>query len=148
MDIKASTPPALEVASGQPGSPAGKPGVISGGTSGPGGGVTNSGVATNNTAATFQHIFEQLVQQGGGNHKLPPKQLEHLRHLLGNVRDAKNLQMIVEKFKNLEQFHEHYAAHLANNNTVISEGELPFRRQFQFGLRSFDGIFGIFIFRF
>ncbi|XP_036669598.3 retinal homeobox protein Rx [Drosophila suzukii] len=121
MDIKASTPPALEVAPGQPGSPAGKPGAISGGTSGPGGGVTNSAVATNNTAATFQHIFEQLVQQGGGNHKLPPKQLEHLRHLLGNVRDAKNLQMIVEKFKNLEQFHEHYAAHLANNNTVISE---------------------------
>ncbi|XP_037714752.1 retinal homeobox protein Rx [Drosophila subpulchrella] len=121
MDIKASTPPALEVAPGQPGSPAGKPGAISGGTPGPGGGVTNSAVASNNTAATFQHIFEQLVQQGGGNHKLPPKQLEHLRHLLGNVRDAKNLQMIVEKFKNLEQFHEHYAAHLANNNTVISE---------------------------
>nr|XP_036669598.1 retinal homeobox protein Rx [Drosophila suzukii] len=121
MDIKASTPPALEVAPGQPGSPVGKPGAISGGTSGPGGGVTNSAVASNNTAATFQHIFEQLVQQGGGNHKLPPKQLEHLRHLLGNVRDAKNLQMIVEKFKNLEQFHEHYAAHLANNNTVISE---------------------------
>ncbi|XP_017072614.2 LOW QUALITY PROTEIN: retinal homeobox protein Rx [Drosophila eugracilis] len=119
MDIKASTPPAHDVAPGQPGSPAGKPGTISGGTSGPAG-LANPSVATNNTAATFQHIFEQLVQQGGGNHKLPPKQLEHLRHLLGNVRDAKNLQMIVEKFKNLEQFHEHYAAHLANNNTVIS----------------------------
>nr|XP_017002060.2 LOW QUALITY PROTEIN: retinal homeobox protein Rx [Drosophila takahashii] len=115
MDIKASTPPALEVAPpGQPGSPGG-----SGGQSN-----SNSSLAAttpnNPTAATFQHIFEQLVQQGGGNHKLPPKQLEHLRHLLGNVRDAKNLQMIVEKFKNLEQFHEHYAAHLANNNTVIS----------------------------
>ncbi|XP_052842209.1 retinal homeobox protein Rx isoform X2 [Drosophila gunungcola] len=124
MDIKASTPPALEVASGQPGSPpATKPGAISAGSSGPGGpgGVANnSSAASNNPAATFQHIFEQLVQQGGGNQKLPPKQLEHLRHLLGNVRDAKNLQMIVEKFKNLEQFHEHYAAHLANNNTVIS----------------------------
>jgi len=72
---------------------------------------------------TFQHIFEQLVQQSGGNHKLQPKQLEHLRHLLGNVRDAKNLQLIVEKFKNLEQFQEHYA-HLGNNNTVITEGEL------------------------
>ncbi|XP_050743802.1 retinal homeobox protein Rx isoform X2 [Drosophila biarmipes] len=121
MDIKASTPPALEVAPGQPGSPAGKPVAISGGATGAAGGVASAGVASSNTAATFQHIFEQLVQQGGGNHKLPPKQLEHLRHLLGNVRDAKNLQMIVEKFKNLEQFHEHYAAHLANNNTVISE---------------------------
>uniref|UniRef100_A0A6P4EE75 Retinal homeobox protein Rx n=1 Tax=Drosophila rhopaloa TaxID=1041015 RepID=A0A6P4EE75_DRORH len=126
MDIKASTPPALEVAPGQPGSPAAKPGANSGGTGGPGGpggpggAANNSSAATHNTAATFQHIFEQLVQQGGGNHKLPPKQLEHLRHLLGNVRDAKNLQMIVEKFKNLEQFHEHYAAHVANNNTVIS----------------------------
>lgn len=131
MDIKASTPPALDVAPGQPGSPAGKPVAISGAMSGLGG-VANSSstAAANNTAATFQHIFEQLVQQGGGNHKLPPKQLEQLRHLLGNVRDAKNLQMIVEKFKNLEQFHEHYAAHLANNNTVIStEGELHFRRQ-------------------
>ncbi|XP_017051769.1 retinal homeobox protein Rx [Drosophila ficusphila] len=118
MDIKASTPPALEVAPGQPGSPIPKSVAISGGAGSTG--LANSSMATSNTAATFQHIFEQLVQQGGGNHKLPPKQLEHLRHLLGNVRDAKNLQMIVEKFKNLEQFHEHYAAHLANNNTVIS----------------------------
>lgn len=127
MDIKASTPPVLEVAAGQPGSPATKLGASGAGAgSGPGsGGAANSALAGNsNPAATFQHIFEQLVQQSGGNHKLPPKQLEHLRHLLGNVRDAKNLQLIVEKFKNLEQFHEHYAAHLANNNTVISaEGE-------------------------
>lgn len=76
---------------------------------------------------TFQHIFEQLAQQtggtgGGGISKLAPKQLEHLRHLLGNVRDAKNLQLIVEKFKNLEQFQEHYAQ-LGNNNTVITEGK-------------------------
>ncbi|KAH8280378.1 hypothetical protein KR018_005076 [Drosophila ironensis] len=120
MDIKASTPPAataMDPASGQPGSPVVvKAGAGSGGAAnGPG-----AGSASSNTAATFQHIFEQLVQQSGGNHKVPPKQLEHLRHLLGNVRDAKNLQLIVEKFKNLEQFHEHYAAHLANNNTVIS----------------------------
>ncbi|KAH8372789.1 hypothetical protein KR009_005003 [Drosophila setifemur] len=117
MDIKASTPPAatvMESAPGQPGSPVAKSGAASGAGSG-------SGAATaSSTTATFQHIFEQLVQQGGGNHKLAPKQLEHLRHLLGNVRDAKNLQMIVEKFKNLEQFHEHYAAHMANNNSVIS----------------------------
>ncbi|EDW58827.2 uncharacterized protein Dvir_GJ17468 [Drosophila virilis] len=73
---------------------------------------------------TFQHIFEQLVQQSGGSQKqLAPKQLEHLRHLLGNVRDAKNLQLIVEKFKNLEQFQEHYAqlGGNNNNNTVITE---------------------------
>ncbi|XP_030388392.1 retinal homeobox protein Rx [Scaptodrosophila lebanonensis] len=69
---------------------------------------------------TFQHIFEKLVSNSGGHHKMPPKQLEHLRHLLGNVRDAKNLQLIVEKFKNLEQFQEHYA-NLGNNNTVITE---------------------------
>lgn len=83
---------------------------------------------------TFQHIFEQLAQQtgqggtgtgsGSGNlSKLAPKQLEHLRHLLGNVRDAKNLQLIVEKFKNLEQFQEHYAQLAHNNNTVITEGK-------------------------
>ncbi|KAH8320768.1 hypothetical protein KR067_008989 [Drosophila pandora] len=118
MDIKASTPPAttaMESGPGQPASPVAKPGGVSGA-----GLRSAAGNTSSNTAATFQHIFEQLVQQSGGNHKLPPKQLEHLRHLLGNVRDAKNLQMIVEKFKNLEQFHEHYAAHLANNNTVIS----------------------------
>ncbi|KAH8291173.1 hypothetical protein KR054_009449 [Drosophila jambulina] len=117
MDIKASTPPVLEVAD----SPAAKLGANAAGPgAGPGSVGTTSLASNSNTAATFQHIFEQLVQQSGGNHKLPPKQLEHLRHLLGNVRDAKNLQLIVEKFKNLEQFHEHYAAHLANNNTVIS----------------------------
>ncbi|ALC41992.1 Rx, partial [Drosophila busckii] len=70
----------------------------------------------------FQHIFEQLVQQSGGNHKLPPKQLEHLRHLLSNVRDGKNLQLVLEKFKNLEQLQEHYVQlGCSNNNTVITE---------------------------
>ncbi|XP_062133229.1 retinal homeobox protein Rx [Drosophila sulfurigaster albostrigata] len=82
--------------------------------------VTGSMEQLQHNKQTFQHIFEQLVQQSGGNHKLAPKQLDHLRHLLGNVRDAKNLQLIVEKFKNLEQFQEHYA-HLGNNNTVITE---------------------------
>jgi len=84
--------------------------------------ITGSMEQLQHSKQTFQHIFEQLVQQSGGNHKLQPKQLDHLRHLLGNVRDAKNLQLIVEKFKNLEQFQEHYA-HLGNNNTVITEGE-------------------------
>ncbi|XP_046865771.1 retinal homeobox protein Rx [Drosophila willistoni] len=139
MDIKASTPPALDAAGGivQPAS-LGSPALIE--PSKLGAATTAAGAtATSATATTFQHIFEQLVQQSGGNHKLAPKQLEHLRHLLGNVRDAKNLQLIVEKFKNLEQFHEHWNAsvgqqqhqqqqhHLGttinnnnNNNTVIT----------------------------
>ncbi|KAM7344365.1 retinal homeobox domain-containing protein Rx [Cochliomyia hominivorax] len=52
---------------------------------------------------TFQHIFEKLVVSSGGTAKIPPKQYEYFRSLLENVRDPKNLQIILEKFKNLEQ---------------------------------------------
>lgn len=71
---------------------------------------------------TFQHIFEKLVTNSGGNAKIPPKQLEHFRNLLENVRDAKNLQLIVEKFKNLEQFDIQYGLN-GSKNAVLCEGK-------------------------
>ncbi|XP_023308612.2 retinal homeobox protein Rx isoform X1 [Lucilia cuprina] len=58
---------------------------------------------------TFQHIFEKLVVSSGGSAKIPPKQYEYFRNLLENVRDPKNLQMIVEKFKNLEQMDTNFS---------------------------------------
>lgn len=58
---------------------------------------------------TFQHIFEKFFVNSGGSAKLPPKQYEYFRNLLENVRDPKNLQMIVEKFKNLEQADIHFS---------------------------------------
>lgn len=70
---------------------------------------------------TFQNIFEKLVSSNGDGGKFPPKQLENFRHLLENVRDSKNLQLIVEKFKNLEQFEQSFLTG-GNNNSVIAEG--------------------------
>ncbi|KAL9915897.1 retinal homeobox protein Rx [Glossina fuscipes] len=73
---------------------------------------------------TFQHIFEKLVTSSGGNAKIPPKQLEHFRNLLENVRDAKNLQLIVEKFKNLEQFDMQYGLNGSKNAVLCEDSEL------------------------
>uniref|UniRef100_A0A1I8ME05 Uncharacterized protein n=1 Tax=Musca domestica TaxID=7370 RepID=A0A1I8ME05_MUSDO len=71
---------------------------------------------------TFQHIFEKLVANSGGSAKVPPKQYEYFRNLLENVRDPKNIQMIVEKFKNLEHMDGHFAQN-GNKNAVISEDD-------------------------
>lgn len=70
---------------------------------------------------TFQHIFEKLVVNSGGTAKVPPKQYEYFRNLLENVRDPKNLQMIVEKFKNLEHVDFNLTQN-GNKNTVMAEG--------------------------
>ncbi|XP_075169281.1 retinal homeobox domain-containing protein Rx [Haematobia irritans] len=71
---------------------------------------------------TFQHIFEKLVVNSGGSAKVPPKQYEYFRNLLQNVRDPKNLQMIVEKFKNLEHLDSH-ALQNGNKNAVVIEDD-------------------------
>ena len=70
---------------------------------------------------TFQHIFEKLVSNSSAG-KFAPKQMEQFRHLLENVRDTKNLQLIVEKFKNLEQFEQNYLSP-GNNNSISAEGK-------------------------
>lgn len=73
---------------------------------------------------TFQHIFEKLVVNSGGSAKVPPKQYEYFRNLLENVRDPKNLQMIVEKFKNLEHIDGQFSLQIGNKNSNIIEGKL------------------------
>ncbi|XP_061396300.1 retinal homeobox protein Rx [Musca vetustissima] len=72
---------------------------------------------------TFQHIFEKLVANSGGSAKVPPKQYEYFRNLLENVRDPKNIQLIVEKFKNLEHMEGHFVQQNGNKNAVMSEDE-------------------------
>ncbi|XP_055858901.1 retinal homeobox protein Rx isoform X2 [Episyrphus balteatus] len=61
---------------------------------------------------TFQHIFEKIV---ANNNKFPPKEIENFRSLLENVRDTKHFQLIVEKFKALEQFENNI---LGSNNSI------------------------------
>ncbi|XP_073813935.1 retinal homeobox domain-containing protein Rx isoform X2 [Musca autumnalis] len=72
---------------------------------------------------TFQHIFEKLVANSGGSAKVPPKQYEYFRNLLENVRDPKNIQMIVEKFKNLEHIDGHFVQNGNKNPPVMSEDD-------------------------
>lgn len=48
---------------------------------------------------TFQHLVEKIV---ANNNKFPPKEIESFRHLLENIRDTKNFQTIMEKFKSVE----------------------------------------------
>lgn len=72
---------------------------------------------------TFQHIFEKLVVSSGGSAKIPPKQYEYFRNLLENVRDPKNLQMIVEKFKNLEHVDMNFSQN-GIKSPLMTEGNL------------------------
>lgn len=72
---------------------------------------------------TFQHIFEKLVVSSGGTAKIPPKQYEYFRSLLENVRDPKNLQIILEKFKNLEQLDMNFSQNGIKSPTM-TEGNL------------------------
>lgn len=132
MDIKTTPPPTL-INSRSTASPPANTSAISPAPASPSAAVATStaagamssiaalGSMSNVQKQTFQNIFEKLVSSNGDGSKFPPKQLENFRHLLENVRDSKNLQLIVEKFKNLEQFEQNFLTG-GNNNSVIAEG--------------------------
>ncbi|XP_036223264.2 retinal homeobox protein Rx [Bactrocera oleae] len=131
MDIKTTPPPTL-MNSRSTASPPANTSAISPAPASPSAAVATStaagamssiaalGSMSNVQKQTFQNIFEKLVSSNGDGSKFPPKQLENFRHLLENVRDSKNLQLIVEKFKNLEQFEQNFLTG-GNNNSVIAE---------------------------